>query len=448
MKKILLLLIICLAGSSISYAQIDFGNLEEEQIYRKDGKYNLWSIGAGFGPVIFYGDVIDYTMFPSDNLKFGPSVNIARQFGRSWSVDAQFMMADLYGKKYNRYFEGDFREASLNLNANLNQLILGGPMRDRWNIYAKLGFGINYFRSAVRVLNTIVDNNNVIIKEAGDLYTVDEIFTGGAYPTNYSDWNAGDYLVMGYKRDNPDAEEIKRKSQIVIPLGLGVKYRINKSFDLGFDLTLRNLVADNLDVDMTGADNDSYMYAAVTVNYKLGKKDKRHASWTYKDFNLSYERDRARDPLAQKLDSLKQELELLAASDTVIRDTTIIHNERIIKKESFATSVFFDYDESEITPRAHRIIANVARHMRSNTSARILVQGYCDDRGTDDYNVKLSQRRCNAVVDILVKDYNIDASRFETEPKGEKELLSDTKTLAPRGVHLVNRRVDIFQISE
>lgn len=439
MKKILLLLIICLFGTFISHAQIDFGNLEEEQIYRKDGKYNLWSIGVGFGPVIFYGDVIDYTLVPSDNLKFGPSVNIARQFGRSWNVDLQFMMADLYGKKskYDRYFEGDFREVTLNVNANLNQLILGGPMRDRWNVYAKFGFGVNYFRSALREQGTGNLHKAILFKE-----------NPGGYPNNYNDWADDDYLVMGYKRDAFPLEETKRESQIVVPIGLGVKYRINKSFDLGFDLTLRNLVADNMDVDMTGADNDSYMYAAVMVNYKIGKKNKRHASWTYKDFNLSYERDRARDPLAQKLDSLRQQLEILAASDTVIRDTTIIHNERIIKKESFATSVFFDFDKSDITPRAHRIIANVARFMRSNPSARIMVQGYCDDRGSEDYNIKLSQRRCNAVVDILVKDYNIDASRFETEPKGKKELLSDTKALAPRGVHLVNRRVDIFQISE
>ena len=435
MKKILLLLIVFISGASFLYSQIDFGNLEEEQIYRKGGNYNVWSVSVGYGPVIYYGDVIDYTLFPSENWKFGPSLSIARQFGRSWAVDAHFLMADMYGQKYNRYFEGDFREFTLNLNAYLNQLIIGGPMRDKCNLYAKLGIGVNYFRSSMRELGT------------GNYLRVDDIFTGGAYPTNYADWNGTDFLVIGYKRDNP-TEELKRKSQVVVPIGIGVKYRISKSFDLGFETTLRNLVSDNLDVDMTGADNDSYMYSSFSLTYKIGKKNKRHSSWTYKDFNLSYERDRARDPLAQKLDSLRQELAVIAASDSVVGDTTVIQTERIIRKESFASSVFFDFDKADVSPRAQRTIANVARFMRKNPTTRILVQGYCDDRGSYEYNEMLSKRRCNAVIDVLVKDYGMDASRFEVEPKGKQELLSDTRALAPRGVHLVNRRVDIFQITE
>jgi outer membrane protein OmpA-like peptidoglycan-associated protein len=435
MKKFLLLLIVLTSGISITYSQIDFGNLEEEQIYRKGSKYNRWSITAGFGPVIYYPDVIDYTLFPSDNWKMGPSFSVARHFGRSWSVDAQFIMADMYGQKYNRYFEGDFREMTVNLSTSLNQLILGGPMRDRWNVYLKLGIGVNYFRSAMREQGT------------DRFLEVDEIFGGGGYPNAYADWKPTDFLVMGYDRENP-SKEIKRESEIVIPMGIGARYRINKSFDVGLETTLRNLGGDNLDVDMTGADNDSYIYTAVSLTYKLGKKNKRHSSWTYKDFNLSYERDRSRDPLAQKLDSLKNELAMIAASDSVVGDTTVIQTESIIRKESFASSVFFDFDKSEISSSAHRQIANVARFMRKNPSVRMLVQGYCDDRGSAEYNVKLSQRRCMAVVDVLVKDYGMDASRFDVEPKGKQELLSDTRALAPRGVHLVNRRVDIFQITE
>lgn len=438
MKRFILLLTFYLSGISLVFSQIDFGNLEEEQIYRKGGKYNVWSVSVGFGPVIYYCDVIDYTFFPSGNWKFGPSLNIARQFGRSWALDAQFLMADMYGQKYERYFEGDFREFTLNLSANINQLIIGGPMRDKWNIYAKIGIGANYFRAAMRE------------QGSNDYLTVGEIFSignAGAYPNNYSDWKSTDYLVIGYDRTDYN-KEVKRKSQIVVPIGIGVKYRINKSFDLGVEASLRNLVTDNLDVDMTGADNDSYMYTSFSVTYKIGKKDKRHSSWTYKDFNLSYERDRARDPLAQKLDSLRKELASLAANDSVKSDTTVIQSERIIKKESFASSVFFDFDKSDISQRTHRTLANVARFMRENPNSRILIQGYCDDRGSYEYNEKLSDRRCSAVLDVLVNDYGIDASRFEKEPKGKRELLSDTRLLAPRGVHLVNRRVDIFQITE
>jgi len=59
-----------------------------------------------------------------------------------------------------------------------------------------------------------------------------------------------------------------------------------------------------------------------------------------------------------------------------------------------------------------------------------------------------AERRCLAVRDILIKDYGIDSSRFVVDPKGKVDLLSDTRKLHPRGIHLVNRRVDLFQFTQ
>jgi outer membrane protein OmpA-like peptidoglycan-associated protein len=443
MKRTLLSLCLILTGFTATFAQIDFGSLEEEQIYRPDSAYNTWSITVGYGPVVYYTDIIDYTLFPSSELKLGPSVQISKQFGRSWALEGEFIMADMYGQKYNRYFEGDFREASLNVKAYINQLIFNGPLKDRWNIYAKIGLGVNFFRSTMREQGT------------DRLLTMDDIFGGvSGYPTSYGDWDPDDFLVMGYERNgyasaDPDLEEIARESGLVVPIGLGVRYRVNRSFDVGVETALHNMVSDNMDVDMTGADNDSYMHAALSLTYKFGKKDKRHASWTYKDFNLSYERDRMRDPLAQKLDSLRAHLDELAAlSDSAVGDTSYISQDETIRHELFSASVFFDFDKSEISARTHRTLAGVARYMKEHPEVTIKIQGYTDDRGSYEYNLKLSERRCQAVKDVLVKDYGVDASRFVTEPKGKAELLSDTRKLAPRGVHLVNRRVDIFQVTK
>jgi opacity protein-like surface antigen len=183
-----------------------------------------------------------------------------------------------------------------------------GPIGDKFNVYGKIGLGVNYFRAHQKSLIT------------------DEWLTVGAvhnstpgYPKPYG-WNEDDYLTIGYDRDNPD-KETDRGSELVVPIGAGVEYRFNKSFDAGFELMLRNLTQDNLDVNMTGADNDSYMSAIFTLTYKIGKKDKRHSLWTYKDFNLAYQRDRQADPLAQRLDSLRQKLEYIAANDSSITDT-------------------------------------------------------------------------------------------------------------------------------
>ena len=421
--------------SLVAAQQIDFFNLEEEQLYNTDRKYNTWSVTAGYGPVIYYTDVVDYTIYPSHHQRFGPSFMISKQFGRPWSVDAQFLMADMYGEKNSRYFTGEFYDLTVNFNFSINQLVLFGPIKDRLNVYGKIGLGTNYFRARQQSLST---DSWITV---GDVHQ-----STPGYPKPYG-WDDSDYLAIGYDRNDP-SETTSRNSEVVIPIGAGLEYRLNKSFDAGFELTLRNLTQDNLDVNLTGADNDSYMSAVVTLTYKIGKKDKRHSLWTYKDFNMAYERDREGDPLAQRLDSLKKRLDYIAANDSSVTDTTFIYRETIERRDFLAASLFFDFDRSLVTDEGHKVLAMVARFMKENPGESVLVQGYCDERGPDDYNVKLSQRRCNAVVDVLVHDYGLEPGRFETEPMGEARLLSNTKELAPRGIHRVNRRVDIFLIRE
>lgn len=435
MKHILPLLIVIVffAGKTqISAQRIDFYNLEEEQLYDPDKKYNTWSLTAGFGPVIYYTDVNDYVLFPSSHWRFGPSFLVSKQFGRPWSVDAQFVTADMYGEKNSRYFSGNFYDLTLNLNFSINQLVMFGPIADRLNVYGKIGLGVNYFRARQRSLVT------------GDWITVADVYDATpGYPRPYG-WADTDYLAIGYDRQNPN-EKTDRGSEMLVPIGLGIDYRINKSFDIGFEMTLRNLNQDNLDVNLTGADNDSYMAAQFTLTYKIGKKNKRHALWTYKDFNLAYEKERQLNPMGRELDSLRQRLDYLAANDSSVTDTTYITKETIEWRYNLVASIFFEFDKSAITREAQTTLAMVARFMKENESSRVIVQGYCDERGPDDYNIRLSERRCQAVVDVLVKDFGIDRSRFEIEPRGESELLSNTKELAPNGIHSVNRRVDIFQ---
>ena len=447
MNRFLVFSLVFFMALSIQYAQaqIDFANLEEEQVYRKGNKYNTWAVTLGYGPVIYYVDVIDYTFFPKDNWQFGPSVMVSKQFNRPWGIDAQFMMADMYGTKNDRYFSGELMDFTANVTFSFNQFAIFGPIRDKWNIYGKLGFGLVYFRSRQQMLVDGSMNGEFLAKD--DFIRVRHLYAHQPGYGQLEDWDPDDFLVMGYDRKDPE-RQLKKESEVVIPFGIGVKYRLNKSFDVGTEVLMRRMSGDNLDVNMTGADNDSYMYTSFNVTYKIGKKNRRHAAWTYKDFNLAYKQKRQFDPLAQKLDSLKKEIEIIAALDSVVADTTTIFRETIVYEDGVSASVFFDFDRANISRKSHRSIAKVAKVMRANTSIRIRIVGYCDDRGSDDYNIKLSQRRCDAVRNVLVYDYGMDEKRFQIDPKGESELLSDTQKLKPRGVHMVNRRVDLMMIVE
>ncbi len=432
----LLVTLILLCGMAItSWAQIDFGALGEHQLYKKGNKYNNWTIGVGFGPVIYFTDIIDYTLFPKDHIRFAPSITVARQFNRPWGIEAQLVQADMYGQKNGRYFSGDLFDASLNLTLSINQLAIFGPINDRWNIYTKLGIGMVMFRSKVR---NVSDNS---YKKVQDVYPHIP-----GYPNPYG-WDANDYLVIGYDRKNDPTKKQSRQAEVVIPIGVGAHYRINEHWDVGAELIMHSMTADNLDVNLSGADNDAYLLPKITLRYKIGKKERRHPVWTYKDFNLSQKRNRLTDPLAMKLDSLKQRLDDLAANDSVTSDTTRIYTESVIRESEIDGSVFFDFDKSNITTNSHHTLSRIAKALRENPETRMVIRGFCDARGSVKYNQALSERRCNSVLDVLVNDYGIDRSRFDLDPKGKLEMLSDTDKLSPRGIHLVNRRVDLIMIN-
>ena len=65
--------------------------------------------------------------------------------------------------------------------------------------------------------------------------------------------------------------------------------------------------------------------------------------------------------------------------------------------------------------------------MKANPDTQIIVRGYADeDTGTSEYNMKLSERRAQAVADILTGDYGIDANRLILEAAGSNTQIYET----------------------
>ena len=65
-------------------------------------------------------------------------------------------------------------------------------------------------------------------------------------------------------------------------------------------------------------------------------------------------------------------------------------------------SVFFDYDQFDIKSEYRSLIEAHARFLRDNPSAKMLIQGNADDRGSREYNVGLGQRRSDSVKKMLL----------------------------------------------
>ncbi|MDB5366797.1 MAG: hypothetical protein JWM77_2724 [Rhodospirillales bacterium] len=101
--------------------------------------------------------------------------------------------------------------------------------------------------------------------------------------------------------------------------------------------------------------------------------------------------------------------------------------------------VFFDFDRSDLTPEASNIVRTAADNAKSGNVTRIEVTGHADRSGSDQYNLRLSQRRAQTVQAELVRD-GIPADQISVQAKGESQPLVPTAD----GVREPqNRRVEI-----
>lgn len=90
-----------------------------------------------------------------------------------------------------------------------------------------------------------------------------------------------------------------------------------------------------------------------------------------------------------------------------------------INKAGYLKDVFFDTDKSELRPDARELLAQNARWLLQHPSIKILIEGHCDERNTNEYNLALGWRRANAAKDYLVS-LGVAADRISTISYGEE----------------------------
>ena len=82
--------------------------------------------------------------------------------------------------------------------------------------------------------------------------------------------------------------------------------------------------------------------------------------------------------------------------------------------------LYFPYDANTISSSEESKVAAVAQYLLGHPEAGVVVEGYCDERGTDEYNRALGERRALAANDMLVDVYGIESSRIKTVSYGEE----------------------------
>ena len=93
-------------------------------------------------------------------------------------------------------------------------------------------------------------------------------------------------------------------------------------------------------------------------------------------------------------------------------------------RNTLATMIHFDLDKSNIRADDMGALDQKVAILQANPDLRIRIGGHCDERGSDEYNLALGNRRAQSAKQYLVS-HGIDAGRIETQSWGEEKPLVD-----------------------
>jgi len=116
-----------------------------------------------------------------------------------------------------------------------------------------------------------------------------------------------------------------------------------------------------------------------------------------------------------------------------------VMEKQIVEKGRVTLNVQFDTNKAVVKPAYEKDIRELADVMTKHPELKILIEGHTDNVGAVKYNMNLSQKRAEAVKNVLVKKYQIDPARLTAKGFGPTKPIADNKTKAGKQQ---NRRVE------
>ena len=111
-----------------------------------------------------------------------------------------------------------------------------------------------------------------------------------------------------------------------------------------------------------------------------------------------------------------------------------VRREQDVLTATFKSDVFFDFNSAQLKPGAYSELNRVANVLNNYPQTTILVEGHTDSKGSEQYNMQLSQQRAMAVKNALVQR-GVDPGRIDAIGYGESQPISSSDAM--------NRRVNI-----
>ncbi len=128
--------------------------------------------------------------------------------------------------------------------------------------------------------------------------------------------------------------------------------------------------------------------------------------------------------------------QVAVVEEVVVEEVAVAEPAEAVRVE---LDVKFDFDKAQVKQESYGDIKALADFMKQYPQTSTVVEGHTDSVGSDAYNQGLSERRANAVREVLVNQYGVESGRVQAVGYGESRPVADNATAEGRAI---NRRVE------
>lgn len=452
MRKFSLLLLASGALSLSTFAQND-------ETYTDN--YSTWSIGLDLGVNHFYGDLSGFypeSNIDGHNLGFGISGYGNYWFNHLLGASASAGYNSFTGKNVNTYFTSNELNFNIDVMFNISSLIRKDVEKSKWSFIPYVGYGIS------SSLPEVFDGSDNVVLGRNDRHN-EAMFRGGLlvkyqltpsldldlrYMGNYmliTDW--ADNVVSGTANDGHN------------------HFRIGITYNFGADENKPSIVYSRPVDDManTIADVEEKVNALTMdsdgdgVSDAMDKDNETPEGYIVDGSGVAMDTDR--DGVADDIDQdpfTPRGAQVDATGREMDDDGDGVPNSQDMEPNTeegalvnfqgkeiktgmggdmanaFLPDVFFNFNSATVTKANEQRLLTIAKIMMANEDVKFEVVGNTDPVGSEKYNLNLSERRAQAVVDVLVNTYGISADRFKVTGNGENSQVGNDNS--------INRRVE------
>ena len=264
------------------------------------------------------------------------------------------------------------------------------------------------WNARLELAKTRYDINNGHDTDYGTRFGLDAI---------YKVEDSGLYLFAGLKRFN------NVKNYNAVNVGAGYAIDINDRFSFYSEAVIYRDI------------NHGYTDQGLKIGLKYALGDVKKPPVTPKTVTPVAEKVMIVDRDNDGINNAKDRCKNTPANAKVDSSGCTLYSERDVE---INLNVEFENNSSQLKPAMMKDVQRLADFMNEYKNTSVVIEGHSSAVGNEKYNLTLSQKRADAIKELLITEFSIDANRLSAKGFGETQLISKGKT---RADHNVNRRV-------